>query len=95
MSAIIAPVFGYVIDKVGRNIIFVLIAVVITLISHCILGFTQIDPYFAIVPMGLGFSLLAAVLWPLVALIEPLHRQGTAFGKNSSVTTHVNKSSAL
>jgi len=82
--AFIAPAIGYVIDKVGGNILFVFIAVVITLISHCILGLSRINPYFAIVPMGLGFSLLAAALWPIVALIVPLHRQGTAFGKSSN-----------
>jgi MFS family permease len=81
MSAFIAPLIGYVIDRVGRNILFVFTAVVITLISHCILGFSRINPYFAIVPMGVGFSLLAAALWPIVALVVPLHRQGTAFGK--------------
>jgi len=31
--------------------------------------------------MGIGYSLLAAALWPIVALIVPLHRQGTAFGE--------------
>jgi hypothetical protein len=52
MSAFIAPVIGHLIDRVGRNISFVLAAVLITLVGHCILGFTQINPYFGIVPMG-------------------------------------------
>ena len=81
MSAFIAPVIGYVIDRVGRNILFVFVAVVITLVSHCILGFSHVNPYFAIVPMGVGYSLLAAALWPIIALVVPLHRQGTAFGE--------------
>ena len=81
MSAFIAPVIGHVIDRVGRNIAFVFVAVVITLISHCILGFSFVNPYFGIVPMGVGYSLLAAALWPIIAHIVPLHRQGTAFGK--------------
>ena len=81
MSAFIAPVIGHLIDRIGRNIAFVFFAVIITLLSHCILGFTSINPYFGIVPMGIGYSLLAAALWPMIALIVPLHRQGTAFGK--------------
>ena len=81
MSAFIAPVIGHLIDRMGRNISFVLAAVLITRLSHCILGFTAVNPYFGIVPMGVGYSLLAAALWPIVALIVPLHRQGTAFGE--------------
>jgi MFS family permease len=81
LSAFLAPLFGYVIDRVGRNISFVFSAVIVTLVGHCILGFTSINPYFGIVPMGIGYSLLAAALWPIVALIVPLHRQGTAFGE--------------
>jgi MFS family permease len=81
LSAFLAPLFGYVIDRVGRNISFVFSAVIVTLFGHSILGFTSINPYFGIVPMGIGYSLLAAALWPIVALIVPLHRQGTAFGE--------------
>jgi len=31
--------------------------------------------------LGIGFSLLACAIWPMVSLIVPLHRQGTAFGE--------------
>ena len=34
----------------------------------------------SIILMGIGYSLLAAALWPIVALIVPIYRQGTAFG---------------
>jgi MFS family permease len=81
MSAFIAPVIGHLIDRMGRNIAFVFVAVVVTLVSHCILGLSHVNPYYAIVPMGVGYSLLAAALWPIIALIVPLHRQGTAFGE--------------
>ena len=81
ISAFAAPMFGCIIDKFGRNVTFVLLAVVITLMSHAILAFTMLNPYFSIILMGIGYSLLASALWPMVALIVPLHRQGTAFGK--------------
>ena len=57
-----------------------LLAVLLTLASHLILAVTLINPYVSIVTMGIGYSLLAAALWPMVALIVPVHRQGTAFG---------------
>ena len=81
MSAVLAPVIGFAIDRIGRNVSFVFFSVLITLIGHSILGFTHLNPYFGIVPMGLGYSLLASALWPMVSLIVPLHRQGTAFGE--------------
>ena len=43
--------------------------------------------------MGIGYSLLASALWPMVALIVPLHRQGTAFGKY--LITQIKSSNAL
>jgi hypothetical protein len=80
MSAGLAPLLGGLIDLIGRNIVFVLLAVIATLAGHIALAFSEFDPYFSIVTMGIGYSLLCASLWPMVALIVPLHRQGTAFG---------------
>lgn len=81
ISAFAAPVFGLAIDKIGRNVVFVFLAVLLTMLSHILLAFTDINPYVNIVIMGIGYSLLASALWPMVALIVPLHRQGTAFGR--------------
>ena len=81
ISAFASPVLGFAIDKIGRNVAFVLTAVLMTLLSHILLAVTQINPYVSITMMGFGYSLLASALWPMVALIVPLHRQGTAFGK--------------
>ncbi len=85
ISAFAAPAFGLVIDKVGRNLGFVLMAVVISLVSHLMTAVTLANPYFSIVLLGFGYSLLAAALWPIVALIVPIHRQGTAFGLMQAV----------
>jgi MFS family permease len=82
ISAVLAPIIGFAIDRIGRNVSFVFFSVLITLFGHSILGFTHLNPYFGIVPMGLGYSLLASALWPIVSLIVPLHRQGTAFGES-------------
>lgn len=81
-SAAASPILGFMIDRTGRNVIFITLASVITLISHALFAFTisKACAYLAIGLMGLGYSLLAASLWPVIALVIPLHRQGTAFG---------------
>ena len=82
-SAAASPILGFMIDRTGRNVTFITLASVITLISHALFAFTvsKACAYLAIGLMGLGYSLLAASLWPVIALVIPLHRQGTAFGK--------------
>ena len=84
MTAILAPILGFVRDMTGRNIAWVLFACVCTLIAHCLLVLqsSQTLAYFAMVIMGVGYSSLASTLWPIIALVIPMHRQGTAFGKN-------------
>ena len=57
------------------------ISIVITLICHIMLAFTFINPYIAIVAMGLSYSLLASALWPIAALVIPEYQLGTAYGK--------------
>ena len=85
ISAFASPLLGFAIDKVGRNVIFVLVAILMTLTSHALLALTSFNPYINIILMGIGYSLLASALWPMVALIVPVYRQGTAFGKNFSI----------
>merc|ERR1712212_496876 len=51
-------------------------------IGHCLVGFIgpALSPYVGVVLMGLGYSMLAGSLWPIIALVVPQHRQGTAYG---------------
>ena len=76
-----SPILGILIDKTGRNVLYVTIAIAITLVCHAMLTFTFINPYFAIAIMGLSYSLLASALWPIAALIIPEYQLGTAYGK--------------
>lgn len=45
ISAVASPLFGYVIDKTGRNISWVFISIVATLAAHSFLAFTSVNPY--------------------------------------------------
>lgn len=49
ISAPASPVLGFMVDKTGKNITWVLCAVVTTLIAHMMLAFTFWNPWFAMV----------------------------------------------
>ncbi|XP_022534498.2 major facilitator superfamily domain-containing protein 1 isoform X1 [Astyanax mexicanus] len=85
MSAPASPLLGLMVDKTGKNIIWVLVAVVTTLISHMMLAFTFWNPWIAMVILGLSYSLLACALWPMVAFVVPEHQLGTAYGFMQSI----------
>lgn len=76
------------IDKTGRNLLYVFIAIVATLIGHMILAFTFVNPYFAVCFMGVAYSLLASALWPIAALVIPEYQLGTAYGKRKTCLEH-------
>ena len=81
ISAFASPVFGILIDKTGRNMLYVFTSIVATMIGHGFLAFTYLNPYVPIVLIGLAYSLLASALWPIAALIIPEYQLGTAYGK--------------
>ncbi|XP_029824763.2 major facilitator superfamily domain-containing protein 1 isoform X1 [Ixodes scapularis] len=85
ITAFACPVFGILVDLVGRNLLWVTVAVVGTLVSHSLLAFTFINPWVAMVYMGLNYSLLACSFWPLVAMVVPERQLGTAYGMMLSV----------
>ncbi|XP_064541742.1 major facilitator superfamily domain-containing protein 1 [Drosophila montana] len=85
IAAVSSPIFGFIIDKLGRNVTWVMSATITTIGAHALLTFTQLNPYVGMIIMGLSYSMLAASLWPLVALIIPEYQLGTAYGFCQSV----------
>ncbi|XP_025191928.1 major facilitator superfamily domain-containing protein 1-like [Melanaphis sacchari] len=85
ISSICAPALGLVIDKTGRNLFWVFLSILGTLVSHMFLAFTFVNPYIAMFTMGLSYSMLASALWPLIAMVIPEHQMGTAYGIAQSV----------
>jgi len=80
VSAFASPVFGFLIDRTGKNIFWVNLGIVATMACHALLGFSFINPYIAMIGMGFAYSILASSLWPLVAQVIPSHQLGTAYG---------------
>ncbi|XP_063696106.1 major facilitator superfamily domain-containing protein 1-like isoform X1 [Culicoides brevitarsis] len=85
ISAFASPALGFVIDKTGRNVMWVFLSIITTIIGHGILAFTFVNPYVGMITVGLSYSMLASSLWPLVALIVPEYQLGTAYGICQSV----------
>ncbi|KAH0512108.1 Major facilitator superfamily domain-containing protein 1 [Microtus ochrogaster] len=52
ISAPMSPIFGLLVDKTGKNVIWVLCAVATTLVSHMMLAFTFWNPWIAMVISG-------------------------------------------
>lgn len=80
ISAVASPVLGLLIDKTGKNVLYVLFSIMATIAAHLILILCDLNPYYGMVLMGLSYSTLASSLWPLVALIIPEYQLGTAYG---------------
>ncbi|CAL8362783.1 unnamed protein product [Merluccius merluccius] len=85
ISAPASPILGFMVDKTGRNVIWVICAVVTTLIAHMMLAFTFWNPWIAMSLLGVSYSLLACALWPMVAFVVPDHQLGTAYGFMQSI----------
>merc|ERR1712136_337085 len=80
MSAPLAPIMGLIIDLVGFNASFVLLANCMCLGAHILLGFVPLTPWVGVIIIGISYSMLAASLWPMVNLLVESHQLGTAYG---------------
>ncbi|XP_034085310.1 major facilitator superfamily domain-containing protein 1 isoform X2 [Gymnodraco acuticeps] len=85
ISAPASPVLGFMVDRIGKNVIWVMVAVIATLAAHMMLAFTFWNPWIAMSLLGLSYSLLACALWPMVAFVVPEHQLGTAYGFMQSI----------
>ncbi|XP_041920440.1 major facilitator superfamily domain-containing protein 1 [Alosa sapidissima] len=85
ISAPASPVLGFMVDRTGKNVLWVACAILATLTAHMMLAFTFWNPWIAMSLMGLAYSLLACALWPMVSFVVPEHQLGTAYGFMQSI----------
>ena len=78
--SLISIVNGFLIDRVGLNILWILLANILTIISHSILAFTFWPPAISAILLGLGFSVAITAIWPLPTFIIPVTQLGTVNG---------------
>lgn len=50
ISGVLSPLLGFLIDKTGRNLLWVITGIILTIVSHCCLAFLEsINPYISMV----------------------------------------------
>ena len=79
-SAVLAPIFGGMVDRVGRRASIMILGSLMMIPTYLLMGFTNIYPAWPMIVLGLAFSLVPAAMWPTVPLIVKEERVGTAFG---------------
>ena len=79
-AMICTPLFGYLVDRVGRRSLFMMFGSVLLVPVYLMMAYTDIHLLVPMGMMGIAFSLIPAVMWPSVAYIVDEKRLGTAYG---------------
>jgi MFS family permease len=79
-AMIATPLFGLLVDKVGKRALFMMFGSLLLIPVYLIMGYTQVNLYIPMAMMGIAFSLIPAVMWPSVAYIVDESKLGTAYG---------------
>jgi len=81
LAAIFAtPVFGFLVDRVGKRSLFMTLGSLALVPVFMILGYTQWNVWIPTALLGIAFSLVPAVLWPSVPHLVDEKRLGTGYG---------------
>lgn len=81
LAAVFAtPVFGFILDRIGRNTLLLALGALLLPASFVVLGALPDGAGLSTTMLGVSFSLLPAVLWPTVVRYSPPEHLGTAYG---------------
>ena len=82
-TVLFTPLFGALVDKVGKATGWMLAGAVLVLAAHLVMAFapqgTAFYGYLAISMLGIGYSLVPSAMWPTVPKIVPDRNLGTAY----------------
>ena len=82
-TILFTPLFGALVDKVGKATTWMIVGSALVLISHIIITFAPqgvpFYAYIAIALLGIGYSLVPSAMWPSVPKIIPEKNLGTAY----------------
>jgi len=79
-AMIATPLFGLLVDKVGRRALFMMFGSLLLIPVYLIMAYSGMSLYIPMAMMGIAFSLIPAVMWPSVAYIVDPAKLGTAYG---------------
>ena len=81
LAAIFAtPLFGLLVDRVGKRSLFMVAGSLLLLPVFLVLGYTNWTLWVSTALIGISFSLVPAVLWPSIPYLVEDGRLGTAYG---------------
>jgi MFS family permease len=79
-AMIATPLFGLLIDKVGKRALFMAIGSLIIVPAYLLMmPSLHVTPYVSMTLIGIAFSLIPAVMWPSVAYLVDEKKLGTAY----------------
>ena len=82
-TILFTPLFGALVDKVGKATHWMIVGSALVLVSHLIITFAPqgvpVFAYIAIALLGIGYSLVPSAMWPSVPKIIPEKNLGTAY----------------
>ena len=82
-TILFTPLFGALVDKVGKATLWMIVGSALVLTSHLIITFApQGVPFYAYISialLGIGYSLVPSAMWPSVPKIIPEKNLGTAY----------------
>ena len=82
-TILFTPLFGALVDKVGKATRWMVVGAGLVLLSHLIITFAPqgvpVYAYIAIALLGIGYSLVPSAMWPSVPKIIPEKNLGTAY----------------
>ena len=82
-TILFTPLFGALVDKVGKATLWMIVGAGLVLASHLIITFAPqgvpMYAYIAIALLGIGYSLVPSAMWPSVPKIIPEKNLGTAY----------------
>ena len=82
-TILFTPLFGALVDKVGKATHWMVVGAALVLASHLIITFAPQGvaayAYVAIALLGIGYSLVPSAMWPSVPKIIPEKNLGTAY----------------
>lgn len=82
-TVLFTPLFGALVDKVGKATLWMITGSVLVLVAHLIIGFAPAGVpfygYLGIAILGIGYSLVPSAMWPSVPKIVPEKSLGTAY----------------
>ena len=79
-AIIFMPIFGFVVDRVGKRSLFMMFGSALLIPVYVLMGFTDLNILIPVGMMGIAYALVPAVMWPSIAYVVDPKKLGTAYG---------------